>query len=104
MLESDMKDFSCTLPLGNSEDLFKIFYFFQNLLNFSSQRRKISNYNKQTSTFGKHWSEGSKKKLFIMLKNNTVVYFKIQRIKVIRKVTLGQNDGRLFKLQVPIFS
>lgn len=39
-----------------------------------------------------------------MLKNNTVVYFKIQRIKVIRKVTLGQNDGRLFKLQVPIFS
>lgn len=37
MLESDMKDFSCTLPLGNSEDLFKIFYFFQNLLNFSSR-------------------------------------------------------------------
>lgn len=34
MLESDMKDFRYTLPLGNSEDLFKIFYFFSKFTSF----------------------------------------------------------------------
>lgn len=37
MLESDMKDFSCTLPLGNSEKFSKFSPFFQKLLNFSSK-------------------------------------------------------------------
>lgn len=61
MLESDMKDFSYTLPLGNSEDLFKMFYFFQNLLHFSSSSI-LSKNNKQKIRLENNILKAAKKK------------------------------------------